>query len=276
MKPYYEDESIKLFLGDCREVLPTLERVDVVITDPPYSDYVHSKSRRGGASAPQLDGSGRNVACSFAREKEFGFESLTPELRKECSCAFSLLARRWVLTFSDVESCHLWRDDFVAVGLEYVRTGAWIKIGATPQFTGDRPAAGFETITIAHPKGRKRWNGGGKHATWRDVEESEIIYEVPIVLNRSHNEPRLHTTQKPLTLMLNLVGDFSDKGETILDAFVGSGSTLVAAKRLGRKAIGIELDEANCETAAKRLERESAQASLEFKATQEGLFASAS
>lgn len=268
-KPYYQDEATALYLIDAREWLPTLERVDVVITDPPYSDYVHSKSRRGGASAPKLDGSGRSVACSFAREKEFGFESLTAELRRECSYAFSLLASRWVLTFSDVESCHLWRDDLVEVGLEYVRTGAWIKLGATPQFTGDRPAAGFETITIAHPKGRKHWNGGGRHAIWRGAEEPEIVYEVPIVLNRSHTDPRLHTTQKPLTLMLDLVGDFSDEGETILDPFAGSGTTLVAAKRLGRKGIGCELDEANCEVAAKRLERASKQASMDFKATQE-------
>lgn len=271
IKPYYSDQSVTLHHGDCRNVLPTLERVDVVITDPPYSNYVHSKSRRGGASAPKLDGSGRNVACSFAREKEFGFEPLSLELRRECSDAFSLLARRWVLTFSDVESCHLWRDDLVEAGLEYVRTGAWVKLGATPQFTGDRPAAGFETITIAHPKGRKRWNGGGRHAIWRGAEEPDLVYEVPIVLNRGGNDPRLHTTQKPLELMLNLVGDFSDEGETILDPFAGSGTTLVAAKRLGRLAIGIERDEANCETAARRLEREARQQTMNFKPTQEAM-----
>lgn len=272
IKPYYSDEAVTLHLGDCRAILPALERVDVVITDPPYSDYVHSKSRRGGASAPKLDVSGRNVACSFAREKEFGFESLSPDLRRECSYAFSLLARRWVLAFSDVESCHLWRDDLVDTGLEYVRTGAWVKLGATPQFTGDRPAAGFETITIAHPKGRKHWNGGGRHAIWRGADERDLVYEVPIVLNRSHSEPRLHTTQKPLELMLNLVGDFSNEGETILDPFAGSGTTLVAAKRLGRFAVGIELDEANCEIAAQRLERESRQQTMSFsKPTQEAM-----
>lgn len=268
MNPYYQDQFVKLFCGDCREVLPTIKRVDVIETDPPYSDYVHSKSRRGGASAPKLDGSGRNVACSFAREKEFGFESLTAELRNFCAREFARLARRWVLTFSDVESAHLWRDEFVYYNLEYIRTGAWVKLGATPQFTGDRPAQGFEAITIAHPSGRKHWNGGGRHAIWRGAEESDLVYEVPIVLNRSHNEPRIHTTQKPLTLMLDLVGDFSDEGETILDPFAGSGTTLVAAKQLGRLAIGVEMDEANCEKAARRLEATTRQQTLEFKAEQ--------
>lgn len=64
MVAYYEDQFVKLFCGDCRELLPTLERVDVIETDPPYSDYVHSKSRRGGASAPKLDGSGVMVESS--------------------------------------------------------------------------------------------------------------------------------------------------------------------------------------------------------------------
>lgn len=277
MKPYYEDSSgIALYHARLEDVLTSLDCVDVIETDPPYSDYVHSKSRRGGASAPQLDGSGRNVACSFAREKEFGFTSLDPELRRFCAKEFARLVRRWVLTFSDVESCHLWRDDLVSEGLEYVRTGAWIKLGATPQFTGDRPAAGFETITIAHPKGRKHWNGGGRHAIWRGAEEPDLVYEVPIVLNRSHSEPRLHTTQKPLELMLDLVGDFSDEGETILDCFLGSGTTLVAAKKLGRKGIGIEMDEAYCEATANRLRATEQQPILDFKATQEGLFANAS
>lgn len=254
LTPYYDQDGITIYHGACEVILPALDPVDVVITDPPYSDYVHSKSRRGGASAPALDGSGRNVACSFAREKEFGFDALTPETRLIAAGQFARLAKRWTLVFSDVESSHLWRDDLVSKGLEYVRTGAWVKLGATPQFTGDRPAAGFESVTIAHPKGKKRWNGGGTHAVW----------SVPIVLNRSHSDPRLHTTQKPAELVRRLITLFSDEGEMILDAFMGSGTTLAEAKRLGRKAIGIELEEKYCEIAAQRL----SQGAFNFSAEQ--------
>src|SRR5690606_30894158 len=111
-----------------------------------------------------------------------------------------------------------------------------------PQFSGDRPAAGFDAITICHPSGRKRWNGGGAHAVWTH----------PVVINGA-GEARVHTTQKPLSLMTQLVSLFSDPGETVLDPFAGSGTTLVAAKNLGRRAIGIELDERYCEVAARRL-----------------------
>jgi site-specific DNA-methyltransferase (adenine-specific) len=238
MRPYYDDAGVTIYHGDCREVLPTLGPVEHVITDPPYSEHVHAKSR-AGARVLAADGH----AASFSRAADFGFEAMTEALRIEVARNVHHLVRRWVLVFSDVESSHLWRDRLTQTGLDYCRTGAWVKVGATPQFTGDRPAAGFEAITICHPKGKKRWNGGGSHAVW----------SVPIVLNRGGNDPRLHTTQKPEALMLSLVSLFSDDGETILDPFMGSGTTLAAAKRIGRRAIGIERDERYCEVAAKRL-----------------------
>lgn len=250
MKPYYEADGITIYHGDCVDLWPLMPTIDHAIFDPPYSDYVHSKSRRGGSDAPPLDGSGRSVPASFSRVKEFGFGAMTPSLRAFCGTWAASTTRRWILVFSDVESTQEWRDALLtgedrdgATPLEYVRTGAWVKIGATPQFTGDRPAVGFEAITVCHRKGKKRWNGGGQHAVWSH----------PIVLNRSHSDPRLHTTQKPESLMCELVTLFTDPGETILDPFMGSGTTLVAAKRLGRKAIGIELEYKYCEIAAKRL-----------------------
>ena len=220
--------------------------VDHVVTDPPYSDYVHSKSRRGGSDAPLVDGSGRAVASSFSRTKEFGFDAITEELRVFVGKWIAAECRRWSLVFSDVESAHLWRDVIASEFCDYCRTGAWVKIGATPQFTGDRPAAGFEAITICHRNGRKKWNGGGTHAVWSH----------PIVLNRSHRDPRLHTTQKPEPLMLELVQLFTDPGDLIFDPFLGSGTTAAAAKRVGRRCVGVEIDERYCEIAAKRLAQE--------------------
>ena len=67
---------------------------------------------------------------------------------------------------------------------------------------------------------------------------------------------RLHPTQKPLRLLRLLLTDYSEQGQTILDPFMGSGTTLRAAKDLRRKAIGIEIEEKYCEIAAKRLEQE--------------------
>lgn len=249
MKPYYSDDFVTLYHAACQDVLPMLDSVDHVITDPPYSEHVHGKSRRGSS----LPDAHEFPAC-ISRARELGFVSLTPDLMQFCAGEFARLSQRWVLAFSDVESATDWRLALEAVKLDYVRTGAWIKVGATPQFTGDRPAAGFEAITIAHPKGRKRWNGGGTHAVWSE----------PIVLNRGGNDPRLHTTQKPLTLMRRLVSLFTDEGETILDPFAGSGTTGVAAATLGRKAILVEMSEQYCDVIAKRLEKVQMQGVMDF------------
>lgn len=242
MKPYYQDDSVTIYHGDNLRVLTELSSVDAIITDPPYSEYVHRSVRTRGAMPDALT---RSNACRI-RTLDLGFEHLTSEHMQSCSLHFARLCKRWVLVFCNCELSKEWIDSLGAAGLSYRRTGAWIKIGAPPQFSGDRPAQGFESIVIAHAKGRSKWNGGGRHGVWSH----------PIELARDGKTKRLHTAQKPIKLMSELVGLFSNEGETILDPFAGSGTTLRAAKDLGRKAIGIELEERYCEIAARRMGQE--------------------
>jgi hypothetical protein len=213
--------------ADCSEVLPMLPDGSVghVISDPPYSEHTHAKVRRGGSfHAPdRTEGVKRPVISTSA---VLGFDALAPSLRATVATEVARVVRRWVLLFSDVESVHGWADDLRMNGLEHVRTGAWIKLGATPQFTGDRPGIGFEAIEIAHPKGRKRWNGGGTHAVWTH--------------RICTDDNRVHTTQKPLPLLMELVELFTDPGELVLDPFCGSGSLGIACTRLGRRYIGMD------------------------------------
>jgi site-specific DNA-methyltransferase (adenine-specific) len=247
MTVYYEDEYVTVHHGKYRDVLPTLDRVQHVICDPLYSEHVH-----GAARSQRMISSndrGGKYGADVRRNIELGFDHLKPEDLYFLSEQFARLAERWVLVFSDSESHHLWADGMGKHGLDYVRTGAWIKVGSTPQFSGDRPATGFEAVTIMHQPGRKRWNGGGKHAVWTHA----------IVLNRGRSahrlDGRLHTTQKPLPLMVELVEQFTDPGDLILDATAGSGTTGVAAKMAGRRAVLVEQSEAYCQTMAERLQR---------------------
>lgn len=238
-----------MVLGDCRGLLAALPSASVAhaITDPPYSDHVHTKSRAGARKLKGGTAAGaENAPANLSRAVDFGFASLDAKLRGAVAHEVARIARRWALVFSDVESSHLWRGDLTAAGLDYCRTGAWIKIGGTPQFTGDRPAVGFEAITIAHQPGRKRWNGGGSQGVW----------SVPIVLDRRGVVERVHATQKPVDLMLALVAAFTDPGDVILDPFAGSGSTGVAALRLGRRFIGCELAPKDHAVAVERLTAE--------------------
>lgn len=244
MSLYYENDWVTLHHGEAEDVLLTLDAVDHFIADPPYSEHVHGAARSSRMNS--ANDRGGKYGADVRRNVDLGFVHLSDELRTFLAEEAARLTRRWVLVFSDTEGAHLWADELGRAGLDYVRTGAWIKRGSTPQFSGDRPATGHESITICHPKGRKRWNGGGAHAIW----------DVPIVLNRSRaaKSERVHPTQKPLRLMQLLVDQFTDPGDLILDPTAGGGTTGVAAMLLNRRAILVERDEKHCEAAATRLQ----------------------
>lgn len=251
---------------DVMKLLPA-KSVDLVHADPPYSEHTHSKSRAGSRKVPLKDGNGRISKCAISREVDFGFASITQDEREAMGDEFARITRGWVLVFCDVESSHLWAGALRSAGLDYCRTGAWIKIGATPQFTGDRPGVGFEAIVICHPKGRKRWNGGGSHAVWTHLTCIERGGK------SSSNDSREHPTQKPLPLAVELTGLFSNVGGLVLDPTCGSGTHGAAAVRMGRRFIGVERNADFAENSRRRLRAEQAGSSVAaVKAGQGALF----
>jgi site-specific DNA-methyltransferase (adenine-specific) len=235
MKPFYQDEFCTIYHGDCREVLTRLEMVDHIVTDPPYSSHTHAKQWIGHALTSE--GAPR-VSTKF---KELGFDPLTPELMAYICERARVLTKRWTLSFCDLESIGKWQAALSKAELDYVRSCVWDKVDGAPQFTGDRPAAGAEAIICAHQKGAKRWNGGGRRNVFR------------YAVNGASRGAKPHPSTKPLKLMRELIELFTDEGETILDPFMGSGTTLRAAKELGRKAIGIEANKDYCLIAVERL-----------------------
>jgi site-specific DNA-methyltransferase (adenine-specific) len=121
---------------------------------------------------------------------------------------------------------------------EFVRFGVWVKTNPMPQISADRPANGWDGIVYLHRRTiKKRWHGGGEHGNWIG----------PLVTNGDH------PTGKPEAMLRRMLEQFTDPGDMILDPFAGSGTTGVAAKRLGRRCILIEREEKYCEVAAKRL-----------------------
>jgi hypothetical protein len=218
MTPYYEQSGVTIYHGSCFDWPHLPKSVDHVITDAPYDPRTHVGARSHGDSTSKIDFAPLDVPISV----EFMID----------------VARRWIVSFCTMEMTGEYQR---VAGLAWVRAGFWRRPDGAPQFTGDRPATPGDAIAIMHGPGKKRWNGGGRHAYYEcGVERAD----------------RVHPAQKPLGLMLSLVADYTDAGETILDPFMGSGTTLVAAKQYGRKAIGIEREEKYCEIAAKRLQQE--------------------
>ncbi len=122
-----------------------------------------------------------------------------------------------------------------------MRLGIWVKPDSAPQFTGDRPSPGWEAIVFMHRAEVKlAWGGHGRSS----------------VFTSNTVKGSTHPTEKPLRLVRELVRLCSEPGSLVLDPFMGSGTTLRAAKDEGRRAIGIEKDERYCELAAARLGQE--------------------
>ena len=234
-----------LNLGSCLDPVSGLasladKSVDVTITDPPYDEHTHKAGRRGCTGVREKKSSKR---ATFNRVRDLGFAALKPEEMAEAGRQFGRVTRRWCLVFCTVEMVSDWKRCLEAGGLRYIRACAWHKIGSTPQFTGDRPAQAFECIVVAHAPGRTRWNAHGKHGYYRH----------PIVLERGNGEVRMHTTQKPLALMSELIADFTNPGETVLDAYAGSATTAMAALMAGRHFLGWELSPEYHAIATRRL-----------------------
>lgn len=217
MTPYYDDGTCVIYHGDCRELLPTLERPDLILTDPPYgvSERTDRASKGRGNLAAALDfppvaGDDEPFDPShllgFDRVVMFGANHYADRL-PPASC--------WVvwdkLDGLRTDKREVGFDDNADVEL------AWTNIGGPARL-------------IPH-----RWKGMLK-ASERDAG-------------------RVHPTQKPVVLMAQII-TWAGRGGLVLDPYMGSGTTLRAAKDLGRKAIGIELEERYCEIAAKRLGQE--------------------
>lgn len=214
--------------GDSWELLPAYAdaSVDHVITDPPYESDAHTNQRRAK----------RGSVCVV---EGLPFPPITEEVRESVACHMTRAALRWALVFCQVEASHKWAK--AMRHHDYVRTCVWIKPDGQPQYTGDRPGMGYESIVVTHAPGKKRWNGGGRVGVFRHCK------------NEGGGHKSLHPTAKPVSLMIELVGLFTDPGELVLDPFCGSGTTGVACLATGRRFVGIEKNPEYADLARRRL-----------------------
>jgi len=211
VKPYYAEEGIIVINADCREILPHLEPVDLVLTDPPYGinyrpDYGNRRMPNGSTmfrtSMPAVHGDSEPFDPTFL--------------------------------FDISDRLILWGGTHYAATLP--RGGHWLIWDKRCDVVPSRSQGDCEIA----------W------CSWRGVDRIYRHLWDGMLKDSERGESRAHPTQKPLALMkwcLKQAGSV----DNILDPFMGSGTTLRAAKDLGRKAIGIEIEEKYCEIAVKRL-----------------------
>lgn len=227
----------RLILGDCREILPSLS-ADVIISDPPYEDELHAAAKNRRITRTD----------KYGMHGDLGFVGIN-ETRAEIGRLCVERSNGWLILFTLAEGVRAWRDDIQAAGGKWDTTLAGVKPDSSPRFNGQGAARGFEcAVTAWCGTGHRSWNGGGKRG----------IYTHNVNTNRQGEHP----TEKPVPLMKELIADFTKPGQTIMDPFMGSGSTGVAAVQMGRSFIGIEQDPKWFDLACRRIEAAQSQPSL--------------
>lgn len=228
-----------LYLGDARQVAPTLGRFDQLITDAPYEAIMHA-SKNGIKGLVRPDGTHHWKPLDFDPIDDIRLDVV----------AWGEQCDGWFITFCTSEGVGRWADCINASPMKYKRACVWVKPDSTPQMNGQGPAQGAEHFVCAWAgKGFARWNGGGKRGVYTHC------------VNGPERDGR-HPTEKPRRLMAEIVADFTAPDQLVLDPFMGSGTTGVAAVMAGRRFVGIELNPAYFDIACKRIEDAQRQGSL--------------
>lgn len=217
-----------LYLGDCLEILPTLPRVDAVITDPPYSARTHA-----GHDATQTI----RAPLGYEALDEAGCEVLAEGFAGRCD--------GWIVWMTDHTLAPTIERAMQAVGRYVFAPLPFYQAGRSVRLTGDGPSSWTDWILVSRTKAQSKWGTlpGGYIAGmgWND---------------------KARMGGKPTALMGSLVRDYSRLADTVLDPFMGAGTTGVACARAGRNFIGCEIDPEAFDIACRRIEDAQRQAPL--------------
>ena len=215
------DGQVRLILGDCREVLPTLGKVDACVTDPPY----------GIAYAQGINKKTRTYGLANNRR---------PARLEKCNIIIGDSEQFDPSIILGFDRCIMWGANFYARQLPEKSWLIWDKrCGIYPDL--DQSDAEIAWLSIGKEVRIFRW-------LWTGLVRQKVEKA-----NGGNNAKRYHQFEKPIELMGWCIKRFKDNPQVILDPFMGSGTTGVAAVKLGRRFIGIEIEPKYFDIAVRRI-----------------------
>ncbi len=243
LTPYYEHGGITIYHGDCRDILAGLSEssIDLTVTSPPYNQRIDS-----------FKPSGMQKGWRWADKISAGYFDSTSEPEYE-NWQVELLASVHRAT-KETGSCFYnhklrWRDGEILHPIDIVRRTAF---RLRQELIWRRDGSLTLTARMFGPNDERiYWLVKGRHHKWNQSEVGQLT-----VWNINSVKTAEHACPFPVEIPQRAIRATTDVGDLVLDPFMGSGTTIVAAKDLGRKAIGIEIEERYCEIAAKRLSQE--------------------
>lgn len=224
--PYYDDGLITIFCGDSRSIVPMMPTFDLLLSDPPYGINVAKKGTVGTTAKP---GNKRKGWAVKAPCTEFG--AVTWDTKQPPAWELQML-------LSHSREAVLWGGNFYEALDRASCWLVWDKVNGTTSFADCELA--WTNYKKAVRMFRWRWNG-------------------MLQQDMKNKEKRVHPTQKPVALMEWCIGH-AKAPRSILDPYMGSGSTLIAAQRKGIRAVGIDMHAGYCAAAVERLKADKARA----------------
>jgi len=217
---YFGTDNGVLLHGDCLEILPELEPVDLCLTDPPYG----IKQDKGFGGFDGFGGLGEPIA-----RKQYTDDWDSERPSKQCFNKILQVSKLALIFGGNFFA------DLLPISTHWL---VWDKKNTMPTF-------------------------GDAELIWTNSKRKSVkIYECEYNGLLGKEGKRVHPTQKPVKLIIDLLNVYSKTNDIILDPFFGSGTTAIACERLNRKWIGIEISEEYCEIAAKRIDQERSQLKL--------------
>lgn len=221
-----------LYLGDCREILPGLKGIDHVIMDPPYSARTHA----GHDAAAK---GGRSAGKDAAERVGLGYAALSAEDARELAADLSKVCDGWIVWMTDHVLAPVISNGLADGGRYVFAPLPFYAPGRSVRITGDGPCSWTDWIVVGRTSRLSKWGtlpGGystGSGSGWND---------------------KARMGGKPSALMTAIVRDYSRQSETVLDPFMGAGTTGVACVQMGRRFVGCEIDPLAFEVARQRIE----------------------
>lgn len=218
--------NAELYLGDCRDILPTLPKVDAVIVDPPYSERCHAGHDAGASKARDS-----------AERQGLGYRALTLGDVSYFAEQYARVCSGWVVWMTDSDLALAVRTALEKAGRYAFAPLPFYQPGRSVRLSGDGPSSWTDWIVVARTKAQMKWGTlpGGYVAGpgWND---------------------KARMGGKPTLLMDALVADYSRRGHIVLDTHMGAGTTGVSSVRSGRRFIGCEIDPEAFDIACRRIE----------------------
>lgn len=225
IKPYYQEPNITIYNGDCMDILKNISdnSIDCIITDPPYNINYQSGARVMNKKFDYMENDNNDFRFNI-------YPILFNKLKKNSVCLIFCSFKNYAYDYIELLKYFNIKNAII-----------WYKPGGGIGDLKHSLSTDYEMIIVAH-KGNCKIQGKRIGSIWKTtkINPNKII----------------HPTQKPTSLINKLLNKFSIRSDTILDPFLGSGTTARACKDLGRKCIGIEISKAYCQIAVQRLGQE--------------------